>query len=78
MDAHPPGTVTELEPRYASDFPRALTAHDIGLRDLIESALLVGALPRIHLLTVSIDAIQAMQTELSPEVSAPSPKSSRG
>ena len=28
----PPGTVSVLRPRYASDFPRTLTAHDIGLR----------------------------------------------
>jgi hydrogenase maturation protease len=74
MDAREPGTVTLLEPRYASDFPRALTAHDIGLRDLVESAMLLSGLPRIHLLTVSIDAIQAMQTDLSPAIEAAIPE----
>ncbi len=74
MDGRAPGTVTLLEPKYASDFPRALTAHDIGLRDLVESAMLTGGLPSIRLLTVSIDAIQAMQTRLSAAVEAAIPE----
>ncbi|MCR4376213.1 MAG: hydrogenase maturation protease, partial [Acidobacteria bacterium] len=38
LDGQPAGTVSVLRPKYASDFPRALTAHDIGLRDLVETA----------------------------------------
>ncbi len=68
MDGRPAGTVSVVEPRYASDFPRSLTAHDIGLRDLIESAALVSALPKMYLVTVSVDAIQSMETRLSPAV----------
>jgi len=68
MDGQPAGTVATIEPRYASDFPRTLTAHDIGLRDLVESAALLGSLPKIHLVTVSIDAMQPMQTSLSPAI----------
>lgn len=68
MDGQPAGTVSEIEPRYASDFPRTLTAHDIGLRDLIESATLLGQLPRMRLITVSIADMQAMQMELSAPV----------
>ncbi len=74
MDGKPPGTVSLLEPCYPSDFPRSLTAHDIGLRDLIESANLLGPLPRMLLVTISIGEIQAMVTSLSPEVSAAIPK----
>jgi hydrogenase maturation protease len=66
MDGQPAGTVSVLEPRRASDFPRALTAHDIGLRDLIEAAVLTGPLPRIWLVTVSIPEMQPMQARLSP------------
>jgi hydrogenase maturation protease len=65
--------VRVLRPRFASDFPRALSAHDIGLRDLIESAILTGTLPDIHLLTVSIGDLNDMKTELSPAVSAAIP-----
>jgi hydrogenase maturation protease len=73
MDGQPPGTVSLLEPRYASDFPRSLTAHDIGLRDLVASAAMLGRLPKVYLLTVSIDRIQPMETALSPAVAAAVP-----
>ncbi len=68
MDGKPPGTVSLLEPRFARDFPRALTAHDIGLRDLIETASLLHPLPRIFLVTVSIAAMQSMSTDLTPAI----------
>jgi len=73
MDGSPPGTVRVLRPKFASDFPRALSAHDIGLRDLIESTVLTGNLPEIHLVTVSIGSLNDMTTELSPAVSAAIP-----
>jgi hydrogenase maturation protease len=74
MDGQPVGTVSLTEPRYASDFPPTLTAHDIGLRDLIVSAALLGDLPRMRLITVSIDDMQAMQIRLSPTVNAAVPR----
>ncbi len=54
LDGKPPGSVTVTQPRFANDFPRVLSSHDIGLRDLIESAALLGELPRMYLITVSI------------------------
>ncbi len=74
MDGRPPGTLTLLEPKFASDFPRSLSAHDIGLRDLLESASLLGPLPRIRLFTVTIDGLTSLSTELSPAVSAALPQ----
>ena len=65
MDGRPAGTVTLLHPKFASDFPRTLSAHDIGLRDLLECAQLLGPLPQLHLITVSISEIQPMNMELS-------------
>jgi len=73
MDGQPAGTVSVIRPRYASDFPRALTAHDIGLRDLVEAAALLGPLPDITLVTISITDVQSMVTVLSPEVEAALP-----
>lgn len=70
MDGQPPGTVSVLRPKYASDFPRSLSAHDIGLRDLVEAAALMGPLPAIDLVTVSIAEIRPMVTDLSPAVGA--------
>jgi len=73
LDGRPPGTVSVIEPRYASDFPAALSAHDIGLKDLVESAALLGMLPRVVLVTVSVAALQPMQMEMSEEVRASLP-----
>jgi hydrogenase maturation protease len=68
MDGQPAGTVSVLRPKYASDFPRVLTAHDIGLRDLIEATVLTRPMPDITLITVSIEAIQSMVLTMSPAV----------
>ena len=65
MDGQPPGTVRTLKPRFASDYPRTLTAHDIGLRDLVETAALLEHKPDVTLITISIETMQAMETELS-------------
>ena len=73
MDGRPPGTLTTIEPRFATDFPKTLSAHDIGLRDLIEAAALVGSLPEIRLITVSIDTLQQMCLQLSPPVESSLP-----
>jgi len=68
LDGRPPGTITRLRPRFAADFPKSLSAHDIGLRDLVEAAVLLGGLPRIDLITVSIEAIGSMGLAVSDPV----------
>jgi hydrogenase maturation protease len=73
LDDRPPGTVSIIRPRYASDFPRALSAHDIGLKDLIDSAAILGILPEVRLVTISVAALQPMQLTMSPEVEASLP-----
>lgn len=74
-DGKPLGTVSHIRPRYASDFPPTLTAHDIGLKDLLESAALLGDLPEVDLITVSIgDLGGSLSMELSPAVAAALPQ----
>jgi hydrogenase maturation protease len=68
MDGRPPGTLSVIEPAYSTDLPKTLSAHDIGLRDLIESAALLGNLPKLYLLTVSIAGMQSMSITLSTPV----------
>jgi hydrogenase maturation protease len=68
MDSQPEGHVQLRRPRYASEFPRTLSAHDIGLRDLLESATLLGPLPELFLVTVSIKTLQGLSTDLSPNI----------
>jgi len=73
-DGKPLGTVSFIRPRYASDFPPTLTAHDIGLKDLLESAALLGDLPEVDLITVSIGDLGLMTMELSTKVAAALPQ----
>ena len=68
LDGKLPGKVSLLKPRYAKDFPRTLSAHDIGLKDLVQSSALLGFLPEIFLITVSISDNQPLSMELSEQV----------
>ena len=74
MDKKQAGTVSVIEPKFASDFPKSLSAHDIGLKDMIESITILGKLPKIYLITVTIVSIQSMQMELSTDVKNAIPK----
>lgn len=69
MDGKPPGTISVIKPKFASDFPKSLSAHDIGLKDLIESVALIDKLPDITLITVSIESLPGMSLELTPGIS---------
>jgi hydrogenase maturation protease len=68
LDEYPAGNVRILHPKYAKDFPRQLSAHEIGLKDLLESAYLLGNMPQIHLVAISIKDFQDMGMELTDEV----------
>ena len=68
IDGRQPGTVTLLKPRFASDYPPSLSAHDVGLKDLISSLYLIGKVPEVYLITVSITGVQPMTLELSEPV----------
>jgi hydrogenase maturation protease len=74
LDGLPPGTVRSIRPRFLADFPRALSAHEIGLRDLIESATLLGRMPPTDLVTVSVAPPSEVSLELSPAVAAAVPE----
>lgn len=76
-DGAPVGTVTQFRARVAADFPPALGAHDIGLRDLIAAAALLGPLPEIDVITVSIAELKPMTMDLSPPVAAALPAVTR-
>jgi len=69
-DGQPAGTVSLIRPRFPADFPATLTAHDIGLRDVVEAAVLMGDRPEVLLVTVSIDKVQPMTLDLSRPVLA--------
>jgi hydrogenase maturation protease len=68
LDQFTAGHVRVLHPKYAKDFPNQLSAHEIGLKDLLDAAFLLGNLPDIHLVAVSIKDFQEMGIGLTPEV----------
>ena len=70
VDGAPAGTVRRLQPRYSTEYPRTLTAHDIGLKDLLDAFYLLGQQPEVTLFAVSIEPLQDLSVELSPEVNA--------
>ncbi len=68
MDGKPTGSVSLLRPRFASDFPSALSVHDLGLKDMIEAVYLLNHSPDLYLVTISIDRIDPMSVALSEAV----------
>jgi hydrogenase maturation protease len=73
LDEFPPGNVRVLNPKYAKDFPHQLSAHEIGLKDLLDAMFLLGNTPDIHLVAISIKDFQEIGMELTPEVEAAIP-----
>ena len=45
-DGNPIGTVTRTTPRFSRDYPPTLTAHDIGVKDLLDVFYIQGGGPR--------------------------------
>lgn len=75
IDGAEAGEVQRLRPRYSTDYPKTLTAHDIGLKDLLDAFHLVGdGPPDVTLFAVSIPPLQDMRIELSAPVSAAVPR----
>lgn len=68
LDEENPGAIRLIKPRFSRDFPRAMSTHDIGLKDVIEGMQLLETMPSIYLFTVSIAKVQPMQVTLSPEI----------
>jgi hydrogenase maturation protease len=74
LDGNKPGTVNLLKPKFSKDFPKTLSSHDIGLKDLVESSALLGFMPEVSLITISIIDNQPIKMELSEVVRKSMPK----
>ena len=74
IDGNTPGTVQRLTPRFSSDYPRTITAHDIGLKDLLDAFYLLGHQVDVVLFAVSIAPLQEMGVDLSPALAARVPE----
>lgn len=74
IDGAPVGTVRRLTPRFSTDYPPSLTAHDIGLKDLLDAFYLLGDRPDVTLFAISIAPLGEMAIELSPALAAQVPE----
>mgnify|MGYP001348771147 CR=1 FL=1 len=72
-DGEPVGTLKRLRPRFSRDYPRRITAHDIGLKDLIDAFYLLGKEPDVTLYTISIEFPQEVGVGLSEPLRAALP-----
>jgi hydrogenase maturation protease len=69
-DDSPLGTVTRTTPRFSRDYPPTLTAHDIGMKDLLDMFYIQGGEHEIVLYAITIDPHQPIRMSLSPEGAA--------
>jgi hydrogenase maturation protease len=77
LDGADAGVVRKLKPKYSKDYPKTLTAHDIGLKDLLDAFYLMGERPPdVTLFAISIAPLSdtGLELSLSPGVSAAVPR----
>jgi hydrogenase maturation protease len=74
LDDNPNGNIRLIKPRFAQDFPKAMSTHDIGLKDMVSALQLMGKMPTIHLFVVSIESLQQQGIELTAEIEAVIPE----
>ena len=67
-DGNPIGTVTRTVPRFAREYPPTLTAHDIGIKDLLDLFYMLDGGREVTLYAITIDPQQPISLHLSPVV----------
>ena len=56
---------TRTVPRFSRDYPPTLTAHDVGIKDLLDLFYMLDGGREVILYAISIDPIQQISLELS-------------
>ena len=74
LDGQAPGSVSVTRPRFSSDYPPTLSAHDIGLKDLLDAVYLLGQSPEVILFAISIGSVDGVTLEMSPPVADAVPR----
>jgi hydrogenase maturation protease len=64
-DGNPEGHVTRTTPRFSRDYPPTLTAHDVGIKDLLDIFYIQGGGPDIVLYAITINPQQPITLSLS-------------
>jgi hydrogenase maturation protease len=69
-DGNPVGTVTRTVPRFSRDYPPTLTAHDVGIKDLLDLFYMLDGGREVTLYAITIDPHQPISMSLSPEIAS--------
>lgn len=64
-DGNPVGAITRTTPRFSRDYPPTLTAHDVGMKDLLDMFYIQGGHHEIILYAITIDPHQPIRMSLS-------------
>ena len=65
LDSRPAGTIRHLKPKYSHDYPLLLSAHEIGLKEMIDAMILQEQIPEIDLLAISVQEVREIGMQLS-------------
>lgn len=69
LDSYPEGTLRRLTPSFG-EFPPLVTAHEIGLKDVLEALTVTGFCPEVTLIVCSVKKYTSLGVTLSPAVEA--------
>lgn len=64
-DGNAIGTVTRTTPQFSRDYPPTITAHDVGMKDLLDMFYIQGGHHEIILYAITIDPKQPIRMSLS-------------
>lgn len=67
-DGNPIGTITRITPRFSSEYPPTLTAHDVGVKDLLDIFYILGGDCEVVLFAITIDPYQSITLSMSPKI----------
>jgi hydrogenase maturation protease len=67
-DGNPIGTITRTTPRFSSEYPPTLTAHDVGVKDLLDIFYTLGGDCEVILFAITIDPHQMITLSMSPVI----------
>jgi hydrogenase maturation protease len=67
-DGNPVGTITRITPRFSSEYPPTMTAHDVGVKDLLDIFYILGGDCEVVLFAITIDPQQTITLSMSPRI----------
>lgn len=67
-DGNPIGTITRITPRFSSEYPPTMTAHDVGVKDLLDIFYILGGDCEVVLFAITIDPHQTITLSMSPRI----------